>query len=393
MVGGSATSGYTWMYSVECLFKLGSPLANKACWTCFVLHSPNCLVNVIDVNNRVHFKQQVKILSDRRRVDAVVADVGGTNARFAWCSTTGGVQLNDVRNYACADFEGMADAFEAYCAEASVVTDRLSAAFACPCEQDQIALTNNHWAFSRRELLVRLQLTELRTINDFTAQALAVPLLSESQKHVLHPGESVRAPILVVGPGTGLGVGSLVPAAQGWVPVVTEGGHVTAAAVDARDVDVLEWLRQRFGHVSAERLISGPGLVNLYQAEAAVCGAQAEALDAAQISSRALAGNDALCVAVLQRFCRVFGGVVGDAAMSTGARGGIVIAGGIVPRILDFLKESDFLPRLHDKGRFSQYLRNIPITVMVSGDPGLLGSAAALSNDHLHDMGYVTHEV
>ena len=332
-------------------------------------------------------------MSDRRRVDAVVADVGGTNARFAWCSMSGEMQLNDVRNYACADFPGMAEAFQAYCAEISVITDRLSAALACPCEQDQIVLTNNHWAFSRSELLARLNLVELRTINDFTAQALAVPLLSESQKHMLHPGMSVRAPILVVGPGTGLGVGALVPAAQGWVPVVTEGGHVTAAAVDARDVAVLEWLRERFGHLSAERLISGPGLVNLYQAEAALSGAQAEELDAAQISSRALAGSDPLCVAVLQRFCRVFGGVVGDAAMSIGARGGIVIAGGIVPRILDFLKNSDFLLRLHDKGRFSQYLRNIPITVMVSGDPGLLGSAAALSNDHLHDMGYVTREL
>ncbi|MGB0865081.1 MAG: glucokinase [Granulosicoccaceae bacterium] len=331
-------------------------------------------------------------MSDLRRVDAVVADVGGTNARFAWCSTRAEVKLNDVRSYACADFDGMAEAFEAYCAELSISTDRLSAALACPCEHDRIALTNNHWAFGRAELLQRLQLRELRTINDFTAQALAVPLLPEGQKHVLHAGQSVRAPILVVGPGTGLGVGALVPAADDWVPVVTEGGHVTASAVDPRDAAVLEQLCKRFGHVSAERLISGPGLVNGYLAEAAVRGELAEDLDAAQITQRALEG-DALCKAVLDRFCRVFGGVVGDAAMSLGARGGIAIAGGIVPRILDFIQDSEFLSRLHHKGRFSGYMRNIQVTVMVSGDPGLLGSAAALNNAHLQDMGYVSAAV
>ena len=330
-------------------------------------------------------------LSDRRRVDAIVADVGGTNARFAWCSTSEEeVVMQDRRNYACADFKGIAEAFQHYCADVGVVSDRFSAALACPCEHDQISLTNNHWAFSRSALVAQLQLQELRTINDFTAQALAVPLLNDQQRYVLHAGEKVRAPILIMGPGTGLGVGALVPAAEGWVPVVTEGGHVTASAVDARDVAIINILRQRFGHVSAERLISGPGIVNLYQAEMQLAGREPEALSAAQISELALKQGDEVCVAVLQRFCRVFGGVVGDAVMSLGARGGIVIAGGIVPRMLEFVQQSEFLPRLHDKGRFSQYLRNIPITVMISGDPGLLGSAAALGNEHLADMGYVT---
>ncbi len=329
-------------------------------------------------------------MSDRLEVDAVVADVGGTNARFAWCKESAPEELQDVRSYPCADFDGVADAFKRYCAEAGIVSKRFSAAFACPAESDQIALTNNHWSFSRRDLLQQLGLQELRTINDFTAQALAVPLLSEQQRYVLHPGEQVRAPVLVVGPGTGLGVGGLVPAGNDWVPVVTEGGHVTAAAVDSRDVACIDWLRGQFGHVSAERLISGPGLENIYRAEIATQGLDLQPLDAAQISERALAGDDAVCVAVLQRFCRVFGGVVSDAVMSTGARGGVVIAGGVVPRILPFFSGSEFLSRLHDKGRFSDYLKKIPVTVMISGDPGLLGSAAALANTHLFDMGYVT---
>lgn len=326
-------------------------------------------------------------MTDRRLVDAVVADVGGTNARFAWCGANSAT-LHDVRTFACAEFDGIAEAFEAYCAEVSIAARRLSAALACPCEQDDISLTNNHWAFSRRALLRRLGLDELRTINDFTAQALAVPLLPAEQRRELHPGTAVRAPILVLGPGTGLGMGALVPAGGDWVPVVTEGGHVTAAAVDESDAAVIAQLRRRFGHVSAERLISGPGLVNGYLAEATVRGVEAEALDAAQISERALQG-DALCAAVLQRFCRLFGRVAGDAAMSLGARGGIVIAGGVVPRLLDAFAASEFLPCLHDKGRFSDYLRKIPVAVMVAGDPGLLGSAAALANGHLHDMGYV----
>ncbi len=331
-------------------------------------------------------------MTDQLRVDAIVADVGGTNARFAYLAKSGSAELQAKRTYQCADFDGLAEAFVAYCQEVGASTERLSVALACPCEHDDIALTNNHWRFNRSALLDQLGLLELRTINDFTAQALAVPLLDEQQRYLLHPGKPVRAPVLVVGPGTGLGVGSLVPAANDWIPVVTEGGHVTCAAVDKRDVATIDYLREQFGHVSAERLISGPGLENLYRAEVALAGGEAEELEAAQISQRALDGSDPHCVVALQRFCRVFGGVVGDAVMSTGARGGVVIAGGIVPRILDFLSGSEFLTRLHDKGRFSEYLRSIPVSVMISGDPGLLGSAAALGNEHLFDMGYVTRK-
>lgn len=329
-------------------------------------------------------------MSESVKVDAIVADVGGTNARFACVTDMGRAELGQLRSYQCADFAGLAEAYQSYCLDVGVTTERLSVALACPCEQDQIALTNNHWRFSRAEILRQLGLKELRTINDFTAQALAVPLLSEQQKVVLHAGVEVRAPILVVGPGTGLGVGSLVPAAQGWIPVVTEGGHVTAAAVDARDVETMEWLRAQYGHVSAERLISGPGLENLYRSELAARGQVGNCLSPAEITKSALDGSDEVCIAVLERFCRVFGGVVGDAVMSTGARGGVVVAGGIVPRILDFIKNSEFLPRMHDKGRFSQYMQSVPVSVMVSGDPGLKGSAAALANEHLFDMGYVT---
>lgn len=329
-------------------------------------------------------------MPNQHTVGSIVADVGGTHVRFAWCSDHAPTDLQDIRHYYCSDFTGMAEAFRFYCAEMQLRSERLSAALACPCEGDDIALTNNHWSFSRKELVAELRLQELRTLNDFSAQALAVPLLRAEQCHVLHRGVQVRAPILVMGPGTGLGVGGLVPVADSWIPVVTEGGHVTVAAFDARDTGVIEWLREEFGHLSAERLISGPGLVNLHRAELALAGGCAEVLDPAEIIRRAIEGSDLACVAVLQRFCRVLGGVVGNAAISLGARGGVVITGGIVPRILTLISHSDFLPKLHHKGRFSSYLHNIPVTVVVFKDAGLLGSAAALNNEHLVGMGYVT---
>jgi len=323
------------------------------------------------------------------KVSAVVADVGGTNARFAWCDDSASPQLHDIVRLKCTDYDDLADAFQAYCGQFGITTDRLSAALACPCEAETIDFTNNHWRFNKAELLTTLQLRELRTVNDFTAQSLAVPHIDSSDIVVLHPGEKVRAPILVTGPGTGLGAGVLVPMDNDWLPLVTEGGHVTVAAFNRTDAHVFEWLTKRFGHVSAERLISGPGLENIYSAEVAHNGAETENLSAAEITRRGIAG-DALCERVLACFCRVFAVVVGNAVVTVGARGGVVISGGVIPHMLEFFRGSDFLSQLHDKGRFTDYLQRVPVSVAVADDSGLLGSAAALTNPHLDALGYVT---
>ena len=325
------------------------------------------------------------------RVRAVVGDIGGTNARFACLRSEDPHDLSDVRVYSCVDFEGLAEAVGAYLADANVTTGCLSVAMACPVERDLIKMTNNHWQFSKRELLSQLGLDELRIINDFTAQSLAVPLLDESEKLVLHQGDSAeRRPKLVIGPGTGLGVGGLVPTAQSWVPIVCEGGHVAATPNTTEESQVIDYLRERFGHVSAERVISGQGIENLHEAYSHLAGvAQPEDWTAAIISRRAQEGRDELSVKSLETFCAMLGTTVGNAAVTLGSLGGIYLCGGILPRMVEFLQSSEFLRRLHHKGRFERYMQSMTVSLVTAPHAGLLGAAAAVDNEHLQYIGAV----
>lgn len=271
-------------------------------------------------------------------VRAVVGDIGGTNARFAALASDDPHDLSEIRVYPCLDYEGLADAFQAYLQEIGATTDVLAVAMACPVERDVVKMTNNHWQFSKRELRAQLGLRELRVINDFTAQSLAVPLLQDDEQVVLHAGEqNERKPKLVIGPGTGLGVGGLVPTADAWVPIVCEGGHVAATAGNSEEAEVIEYLRQRFGHVSAERVISGQGIENLHEAFSHLAGIeQPEDWTAAIISRRAHEDRDELSVKSLETFCAMLGTTVGNAAVTLGSLGGIYLCGGILPRMVDF---------------------------------------------------------
>lgn len=299
--------------------------------------------------------------------------------------------LSEIRVYPCADFEGLAQAYQAYLTDTDTQTGRLSVAIACPVERDRVKMTNNHWQFSKRQLLAELGLDELRIINDFTAQSLAVPLLHDDEWIELHPGEPAeRKPKLVIGPGTGLGVGGLVPTRQDWVPIVCEGGHVAATAANHDEAAVIEHLRDRFGHVSAERLISGQGIENLFQAYAHLAGIeQPEDWTAAIISRRAVEGRDALSVQTLNSFCAFLGTTVSNAAVTLGSLGGIYLCGGILPRMVEFLQGSEFLDRLHHKGRFEHYLKSMPVRLVTAPQAGLLGAAAAVDNAHLEYIGAV----
>ena len=299
--------------------------------------------------------------------------------------------LSEIRVYPCADFEGLAQAYQAYLTDTDTQTGRLSVAMACPVERDRVKMTNNHWQFSKRQLLADLGLDELRIINDFTAQSLALPLLQDDEWIELHPGEPAeRKPKLVIGPGTGLGVGGLVPTRQDWVPIVCEGGHVAATAANHDEAAVIEHLRDRFGHVSAERLISGQGIENLFQAYAHLAGIeQPEDWTAAIISRRAVEGRDALSVQTLNSFCAFLGTTVSNAAVTLGSLGGIYLCGGILPRMVEFLQGSDFLDRLHHKGRFEHYLKSMPVRLVTAPQAGLLGAAAAVDNAHLEYIGAV----
>jgi glucokinase len=311
---------------------------------------------------------------------ALVADIGGTNARFAILGTKG--VPTRLRVLACDDFGSLGDAAEAYLNSINIAAPPSCAAIAIasPVTGDKVTLTNRKsWSFSTKALQRRLGLADLAIVNDFIAIALAVPGLKSADLLKIGPGKAVKdTPIAVLGPGTGLGVSLLVPHGGRWLPVATEGGHVTLPAADEADEAVIALLRARFGHVSAERVLSGPGLVNLYDAVSAVAGKPAAPLTPAEITDRALAGSDGQAAAALDRFCALLGTVAGDLALTTGALGGVYIAGGIAPRFGRYLAKSPFRRRFEAKGRFKSYLQQIPVHVVTAEQPALRGLSRLL---------------
>jgi len=319
---------------------------------------------------------------------ALIADIGGTNARFALLSADGVVEA--VRVLKCADHSGLEAAAEAYLAAIAppLRPRRAAIAVAGPVTGDLFELTNHGWSFSRRDTAARLGLDRLDLVNDFTAVAMAVPRLGPGDRRQVGPGVAQAGrPIAVLGPGSGLGVSGIVPAGEDWVALAAEGGHVTMPATSAREVAVLSELRHRFGHVSAERVISGMGLVNLYEALAAIDGATGGAPDAPAISDAGIAGADARCVEALTMFCAMLGTVAGNLALTLGAQGGVFVAGGIVPRLGAWFDASPFRERFEAKGRMRSYLGPIPTHVVTHPLPAFVGLAAAVAAGHRNDGG------
>jgi len=318
---------------------------------------------------------------------SLVADVGGTNARFALVAD-GSTALEQVQTLACADFENLDTACLEYFRQIGVSgITRASLAFACPVQVETIRMTNNHWVFTRDLIRSRLGLEQLELLNDFTAMALGMLEVQPDELQAVGSGQGLEgAPRLVIGPGTGLGVSALIPVnkqpADGkdkqWVALATEGGHVSFAPTDEVEVEVWRRLRQQFGRVSVERILCGQGLVNLYRALAQYYEQPFdERLAPADITAAGLAG-DKLATETLQRFCRILGEQAGDAVLTLGARGGVYLCGGILPRMADFLQQSAFREGFEAKGRFENYLREVPVWLCTAQHPGLLGAAAAL---------------
>ncbi len=308
----------------------------------------------------------------------LIADIGGTNARFALAGANR--QPYAEHTLACAGFSGLAAAVASYLQETGGLRpNRAAIAVATPVTGDWIQFTNSHWSFSTKAIQQELGLEKILIINDFTALALSLPLLEAEERRTVGGGEAVaKAPIALIGPGTGLGVSGLVWSGEHWIPLQTEGGHVTFSPVDEREWAISRILQRRFGHVSPERLLSGPGLVNLYMALAELEGWPAEALTPAGITDRALAGACCHCQEVLELFCGALGTAAGNLAITLGARGGVYIGGGIVPRLGEFFDRSAFRSRFEDKGRFGSYLAAIPTWVITAANPALRGVAAAL---------------
>lgn len=305
----------------------------------------------------------------------VIGDIGGTNARFAIAENGAYSALSHV---AVRDHATLQDALTAYIA---TLPDHLRPstgvlAIAGPVFGDHIKLTNQSWSFSITALKAALGLSSLIIVNDFAAIAMAIPYLPKAD---LFPvGESrpdASGPIGIVGPGTGLGVSTLVPDRGQWIMVPGEGGHVTLPAVTPEEDQIIAVLRTRWSHVSAERVLSGSGLVNLYEALCTIAGRTPDALSPADVTDHAIRGTDPTCVEAFRVFCAMLGTVAGNLAVTIGATGGIYLAGGILLRFKDAFASSPFRQRFEAKGRFQDYLRKIPTFMILEESPALLGLA------------------
>jgi glucokinase len=311
-----------------------------------------------------------------------LGDVGGTNARFAW-QAQAGAALTSVVSHRCEQDASLLASIQRYRHSHGLPTPASAAiGMANPITGDAVQMTNHHWSFSIARLQQELGVQRLAFINDFTALALSLPTLRSADLHRLGGGEAVpQAAQALLGPGTGLGVSGLLPGPGGLdVPLSGEGGHVTLSAASAQEASVIDWLRERYGHASAERALSGPGLVNLYQAAAALGGQATEPLSASEVVDRARTpGRCEASRTALDLFCSLLGTVAGNLALTLGARGGVYVGGGIAPRLLPELAGSRFRERFESKGRFSSYLAGIPtFVIQASESPALMGASRAL---------------
>lgn len=320
----------------------------------------------------------------------LLADIGGTNARFGWLAEDS-CEVTQVRTLPVTEYRGPAQAAQAYVAGLAQAmgpdfkAPRAAAfAVATAVGSDQIELTNSGWAFSRQAARGELGVDELLILNDFEALALSLPRLGPTQVRAIGPAiapcrdAAARGALAVIGPGTGLGVAGLAPTARGWVALPGEGGHASLAPGDDFESELLSVVRREYSHVSAERLLSGIGLPVLHGAAAQVLGKPGHARSTEEIVELGLAGADAVCSLSLDTFCALLGSFAGDVALVLGARGGVYIGGGIVPRLGERFFESRFRARFEAKGRFQAYLQAIPTALITDTLVALAGAAAAL---------------
>lgn len=310
----------------------------------------------------------------------LVGDIGGTHARFASVDVARPApwRLENRQDFAI-DFPTFDEALQQYMQRSGLkqVPSSATMAVAGPITHGEVRLTNRHWLISE-EALRRFGCRQALLINDFVALAFCIDHLQPADLRSVGPtlAGMPDEPITILGAGTGFGVSSLARYRGRMVPVATEGGHIGFAPGDAAEVAVLQQLMQRFGRVSVERLLSGPGLENVYQALEQVAGRTPQKFTAAQIAEHA-ARDQAGCRAALTMFCGVYGAVAGDFALSHGSRGGVYIAGGIALKIEAFLQQSPFRARFESKGRLSGYVQLIPTVLITSNDAALLGCARA----------------
>jgi glucokinase len=317
--------------------------------------------------------------SDSQYGPALVGDVGGTNARFAIAdlSDPGRPKIRDLLHLPSADYVSLNDALQDYLTRLRLGTMPLHAmiAVAGPVTDGEVILTNLSWHASEK-VLETLGFAEARLINDFRALAASADSLHDEDLVAIGPQlRRVKdATVAIVGAGTGFGSSALVCEPGKAIALAGEGGHVGFSPEDETEIEILKILRRRFGRVSIERIVSGPGLVHLYEALAEIGGAAVEFRTPPEILAAAGKGH-AQAHAAVNRFCAIFGAAAGDLALCFGARGGVLIGGGLSEAMTDFLKASEFRARFEGKGRLGHFVREIPTHMIVREDAALLGCA------------------
>lgn len=310
---------------------------------------------------------------------ALVADIGGTNARFAIADKG---NICEEKVLAVKDFNHPRDAIQTYFDSINITVKQGCLAVACPVHTNPIQLTNSHWQFFPDTLSNELNFKKLKIINDFTALSLAVPLMQDKDIIKFGGGSVIpEKPIGVLGPGTGLGMSGLIHSKAGWIPLQGEGGHISYAAQTELELEVIRILHNEFPRVSAERILTGAGIQRLYRAMCIVNDKAAENLQPNQIAELAISKQDDSCISALDIFAAALGDVAGDLGLVLGAFGGIYLGGGIVSKHYKYFTQSSLRRRFENKGRFDSYMRDIPTFIIHSELSALKGCAVAINSD------------
>lgn len=314
----------------------------------------------------------------------LLGDIGGTNARYAWQAHATG-QPSEVASYPTSQHDSLLLSIEHYLRTRNKPRPRaVGIGIATQIPGDHVQMSNHHWAFSIASMKEALAIDYMVFVNDFTALALSLPVLPETDLYRIGGGKAViNGPMAVIGPGTGLGVSGLLPDGKAgpWLPISGEGGHVTLHGDNALELAMIERLKQRYGHASAERALSGPGLLAIYEALCDVYAQPALALFPSDVLRHAQADTQPYCAMALQMFFALLGSIAGNLALTLGAIGGVFLGGGIIPKAIPELEQSTFRERFISKGRFRDYLNAIPTNVIQAEvSPALIGASIAVDN-------------
>lgn len=312
---------------------------------------------------------------------ALVTDIGGTNARFALYDLTTN-KLSAITKVLISKDDDLLVLIKNYLANQSISVDMACIAIACPIDDtDMVNMTNNNLSFSRSALIKALNLKQLEVINDFTAVSTSIPQLTDKDLVKIGGDDAdLNYPIAIYGAGTGLGVSHLIKVNQNWISLSGEGGHTELPMTNEKEDRLLAELRKKFGRVSSERFLSGNGIVNIYQALLNINNQPIEEITPDVIVKKALSNSCPLCLETLTYFCTFMGRFGGNLALTLNTQGGVYIAGGIVPRFIEFFKSSPFRHAFENKGRMSYLVKKIPVYVITHEDPGLLGAGVYLQN-------------